>query len=171
MNKSLALILEWADMLRLTPYRETYNALLAKGAIFPERTPEQMAPIHTHQSAVHHHDLDPADAAAIAAAIEQAENELARERELQVEEGTRRRVAEHMESGVDFMNARKAEKRRLPTTPQQYMAVPDDGEYVAPAQIYNRVSENEKDLSYTTPLGSPSLRFAGCPKGAARAAR
>lgn len=106
-NKALLMILEWAEAIRLTPYRDTYNALLAKGIQFPERTPEMMVPIHTPPQSVMQ-DIAPEDAAAIAAAIEQAERELAREREMQVEEGTRRRVAEHIESGVDFMNARKA---------------------------------------------------------------
>ena len=53
-----------------------------------------------------------------------------------MEEATRANVREHMDGGYDFMNARKAEKRLLHHKPSEYMAVPSQGEYVAPAPVY-----------------------------------
>ena len=53
-----------------------------------------------------------------------------------MEQATRANVREHMDGGYDFMNARKAEKRLLPHKPSEYMAVPSQGDYVAPAPVY-----------------------------------
>jgi hypothetical protein len=77
-DKSLALIQDWSDAIRLAPYRDTYAELQQKGVDFPGRDVQRMAPIHTPPASVPG-ELSDADAAAIALAIQQAEAELASE--------------------------------------------------------------------------------------------
>ena len=79
-DKALSLIQDWADAIRLAPYRDTYAELQQRGVDFPRRDVARLAPIHTPPVSVPSADeLSPADAAAIALAIQQAEQELATE--------------------------------------------------------------------------------------------
>ena len=164
-DKALSLIQEWAEALRLNPYVETRNQLRAKGVVFPGRNFEAFVPIHTPPQSVPQ-ELDPEDAVAIAAAIAQTEEELQTAGERRAEEETRRRVAEHMGSGVDFMNARKMEKRHVTKQPSNYMAVPQQDQYQAPSLIYGN-SDGAKYASQaaTTPTdywqGSAASASAG----------
>ena len=79
-DKALALIQDWADAIRLAPYRDTYAELQQRGVDFPGRDVARMAPVHTPPVSVPTgDDLSAADAEAIAEAIAQAEQELANE--------------------------------------------------------------------------------------------
>ena len=79
-DKALALIQDWADAIRLAPYRDTFAELQQRGVDFPGRDVARMAPVHTPPVSVPTgEDLSAADAEAIALAIAQAEQEIATE--------------------------------------------------------------------------------------------
>lgn len=77
-DKTLALIQDWSDAIRLAPYRDTFAELQQRGVDFPGRDVARMAPVHTPPASVPTgEELSAADAEAIALAIAQAEQEIA----------------------------------------------------------------------------------------------
>jgi hypothetical protein len=120
-EKAAALVQEWAVAIGLSPYRDTYQELLGRGVPFPPRDPRASAPIHTPPQ-THGAELSDADAAAIAAAVQEvnAEVESAEEAAARARE---RDVAQHHHGAYDAMHARKAEKRQLRSTPEEYMSL------------------------------------------------
>ena len=135
-EKAASLVQQWADEIRLAPYRDTYSELQSKRVDFPPRDVASMTPVHTPPASVPV-QLSDEDAAAIAEAIRQSEAELAEAaaERARVEAATREHVKEAMAGGFDYMNARKAEKKLLHNRPGEYMAVPDG--YTAPQNIYS----------------------------------
>ena len=67
-EKAAALIQDWAEAIRLSPYRDTYAELQSKGVDFPPRDPARLSPIHTPPQTAGLGGMSEADAAAIAAA-------------------------------------------------------------------------------------------------------
>ena len=135
-EKAASLVQQWADEIRLAPYRDTYSELQSKGVDFPPRDVASMTPVHTPPASVPV-QLSDEDAAAIAEAIAQSEAELAEAaaERARVEAATKEHVKEAMAGGFDYMNARKAEKKLLHNRPGEYMAVPDG--YSAPQTVYS----------------------------------
>ena len=159
-DKAASLIQQWADEIRLAPFRDIYSELHSKGVDFPPRDVATMAPVHTPPASVPV-QLTDEDAAAIAEAIRQSEAELDEQaaQRARVESATREHVREAMAGGFDFMNARKAEKRLLHHKPDEYMAVPDA--YNAPQNVYSpSVTQSQRPaywgLDQQQPPGSSS---------------
>jgi hypothetical protein len=161
-EKAASLVQQWADEIRLAPYRDTYSELQSKGVAFPPRDVASMTPVHTPPASVPV-QLSDEDAAAIAEAIAQSEAELAEAaaERARVEAATREHVKEAMAGGFDYMNARKAEKKLLHNRPGEYMAVPEG--YTAPQTVYSPQVIQQQRPAYWGIQQQPGGGSAGSP--------